>query len=393
MPLRSTEDRQPRADTGVDLAETALPMDEAAALRQRRLLQLALEEGELGSWSHDLTTGQWICSPRFREQFGLQPEGAVSFDAILSRVVPGGRVPFKAAWAQALAQPGGHRIEVHTMDRGGQSRVLLAHCQVDGHAGQPTLVSGVTVDITGRRLREAALAQTQGLLGQMVRERTRLLSALNLHTIDTIENERKALARDLHDEMGSILTLMSFEIERLKTHLADDAAGSAALAQMAALVDALRQYKHRVIAGLRPPLLQELGLDMALRSHAEAFAQSSGTAVSIHIDEALPALKEQASLAVFRSLQEGLTNVGKYAGASKVTIDLVCDQGDLVMELTDDGVGLPDDALSGSRFGLLGIRERIQALGGSTLFERVSDKGGTRLRLSLPLALVIAEPT
>src|SRR5690606_38106603 len=108
------------------------------------------------------------------------------------------------------------------------------------------------------------------------------------HTIETNENERKALARELHDEMGSILTLMSFQIERLKEHLSQDETGLSSATQLGELVDALRQYKHRVIAGLRPPLLQELGLDMALRTHIESFAESSGTAVAIHIDEGLP---------------------------------------------------------------------------------------------------------
>ncbi len=336
--------------------------DEGAALRQRQLLQLALEEGDLGSWTHNVQTGELVCSPKFREHFGLPPQGPVSIEMIVSQVVPDLRETFTESWQAALQHPGGHRLEVQTLDRFGRSRVLMAHFHVDGQSESSRMVSGVTVDVTGRRLRDTALAETQGMLGRMVRERTRFLSELNNHTIETIENERKALARELHDEMGSILTLMSFQIERLKEHLSQDETGLTSATQLGELVDALRQYKHRVIAGLRPPLLQELGLDMALRTHIESFAESSGTAVAIHIDEGLPTLKESAALAVFRSLQEGLTNVGKYANARSVTVDLICDQGELVMELTDDGVGLPHNALSGSRFGLVGIRERIQAL-------------------------------
>lgn len=358
----------------------------ALALRQRQLLQMALDEGELGSWTHDLATGELSCSSTFRDHFGLPAEGPVSIDTLLTHVDPDCRDEFAAKRALALTQNGGHRLEVRTLDRMGMGRVLMTHFQVECQEGRAPLVSGVSVDITSRRMIEASAGQAQSLVGKLVYERTRMLADLNAHTIATIEHERKALARDLHDEMGAILTLMSFEVSRLKDRLDHEPDLQQSVGQLDTLLQSLRDYKHRVIAGLRPPLLQELGLELALASYAEEFARSAQTEVKAHIDSPLPPLKEAASLALFRLLQEGLTNVAKYAQATCVSIDVVADETQVTMELTDNGVGLPVDGVSTTRFGLIGIRERIQALGGTACFERITRDGGTRISVSLPLA-------
>jgi PAS domain S-box-containing protein len=360
--------------------------------RQAQTLQTALDSGELGHWSHSLDTGELTCSEVFREHFGLPDTGPISVDMVLERISSDTLPAFRAARDAALRAGGSHAMEVHTVDRAQCERVLMTHFHVEEPLGGGRQVSGISVDLTAQRQRAGADTETQDLVGRMVHDRTKLLSDLHAHMIDTIEQERKQLARDLHDEMGSLLTLMSFEVARLGQRFQDQAEQVPEAARLQDLIGDLRQYKHRVVAGLRPPLLQELGLEMALQNLIDNYSQSSGLHVQVAIDSALPPLIEAAALAVFRLVQECLTNIGKYARAKTVQIDLTCDDTHLVIEVSDDGIGLPPNALSGSRFGLVGMRERILAFGGTAIFERISEAGGTRVTASLPLC-AITEPT
>lgn len=359
--------------------------------RQAQLLQTALDSGELGHWNHDHDTGELHGSPTFRSHFGLPASGPITLDMVLSRISQDTLPGFSAARDAALRAGGSHALEVHTIDREQRSRVLMTHFHVEESPDGLRQVSGISVDLTGQRLRAGANSEAQDLVGRLVRDRTKLLSDLHAHMIDTIEQERKQLARELHDEMGAMLTLMSFEVSRLQARFDTLPEPPPELARLHELIGGLRQYKHRVIAGLRPPLLQELGLEMALHTLIEQYGRSSGLRMQAAIDSELPPLREVAALAIFRMVQECLTNIGKYAQASAVQVDLTCDETHLVIEVSDDGIGLPPNALSGSRFGLVGMRERIQALGGSAHFERISEVGGTRVTASLPLC-AIAEP-
>lgn len=349
------------------------------------MLHLALDAGNLGSWTHDLETGELLCSPMFRQHFCLPSSGAVCVQDILERVVPQNLADFQRARERALTQPGSHCLEVRILDDAQRSKVLRTHFHVTHGLGACACVSGVSVDLTNRLMLEASADRAHVLVGQLVFERIGRLAELNAHAVATIERERKTLARELHDEMGSILTLMSLELANLQGNqsMAVDAL-SQGLTQLAGLVDALRQYKHRVISGLRPPLLQELGLEMAMQSYLDEFTRSAGIEVDADIEPELPLLKEEAALALFRVLQESLTNTVKYAQASKVRVRFQMDADDLRLEVTDNGKGLPASPDTSRSFGLQGIRERISALGGSAAFSRVDRAGGTQIMVTIP---------
>ena len=216
--------------------------------------------------------------------------------------------------------------------------------------------------------------------------RLHTLAALNRYTVNRIEQERKSLASEFHDELGSVLTLLSLELDNAAGQLQRDEkeALRQTLAQLNELVESIRQYKYRVIAGLRPPLLQELGLEASLQTHAQEFCERSNLALKLNFADAVPPLSEEASLAFFRTVQEALTNVVKYAGASAVEISLSIQDGRLCLDIVDDGCGLKITKNAG--FGLIGIRERMHALGGDARFEQISDIGGTRISASIPIA-------
>jgi signal transduction histidine kinase len=347
--------------------------------------QLAVEAGELGSWTHDVQTGKLVCSAMFRQHFCLPAAGTVTLQDIVDRVVPQSRADFQRVYERALTQPGRHKLEVRILDDAQRSKVLRTHFQVLHLPSGQVRVSGVSVDLTNRLMLEASADRAHALVEQLVFERIQRLAELNAHAVATIERERKTLARELHDEMGSNLTLMSLELARLQGQpKLEPEALQKGLAQLSSLVESLRQYKHRVISGLRPPLLQELGLEMAMQSYLEEFARSSGIEIDVDIEPELPLIKEDAALALFRVLQESLTNTAKYAQAHMVRVRFDTDANALRLEVTDDGEGLPIVPDTSRSFGLQGIRERIQALGGTASFSRVSRLGGTRILVTIP---------
>jgi signal transduction histidine kinase len=143
---------------------------------------------------------------------------------------------------------------------------------------------------------------------------------------------------------------------------------------------------------LRPSLLDDLGLIPALRSLTDAFAARAGVTVTFDAPESLPILAPDVELALFRAAQEALANVARHAGARAVALRIGNGNGELSLEVSDDGRGLPAsfDTSRGGNMGLAGIRERIGALGGTT---RISGTPGTgvRLRVSIPALRSVAE--
>lgn len=359
---------------------TEFKIAEASARKSHDLLQLALDEGALGSWSHDQETGALACSAQFRKHMGLPLEGEVRVDDIMANVEPQSRPAFLATREAALQVPGAHRLEMRIRYRDGHCAAILTHFYVEHRQGMAPLVSGISVDVTARQ----DGASDEAYFAQQVIARTQLLADLNAHAIASVERERKFLARELHDEMGALHTLMALEIANTKQACEKGQLSAQetleSLGRLNQLLKSLREYKHRIIAGLRPPLLEDLGLELAIRNHLEELAQRSNLVFHVQIDESLPEVQEDVALALFRVLQEAMSNTSKYAQAKHVHVSLHNLGDALRLEVVDDGVGLPDEPTRGKRsYGLLGIRERIQALGGWTQFQRAGPKGGTRI--------------
>lgn len=196
------------------------------------------------------------------------------------------------------------------------------------------------------------------------------------------EDERARLARELHDELGALLTSAKLDAARLKSRLAQ--APPETLERLAHLVDTLDRVislKRRITEDLRPSALIHLGLVAALEIAAREFAQCSGLAV--HAELAPVRLSPSAELAVYRLVQEALTNVAKHAGARQVWLRLG-ESGDRVEAgVRDDGQGFDVHGVSSSAYGLLGMRFRAEAEHG-TLALQTAPGQGTRVSVSLP---------
>ena len=231
------------------------------------------------------------------------------------------------------------------------------------------------LDITQRQQAEAALRTS--------REQLRDLAA---HLESVREEERTRIAREIHDELGQILTGLRFDLTRLATHLpAEQAAVRDDTRAMLALVDSSIKEVRRIATDLRPKVLDDLGLVAALEWQAQEFQGRTGIPCRFVVDEAEPSPDPKVGTAVFRICQETLTNVARHAGASQVTIRLQEEAGALVLTVTDNGRGITDLGLTNrTSLGLLGIRERARLLGGTFSIEG-RPGGGTTVSVHIPL--------
>ena len=242
---------------------------------------------------------------------------------------------------------------------------------------------GTTVEAYEQELKRLAEAERDRLEVE-VKQRTAQLTELAQHLLTAREDERHRLARDLHDELGALLTSAKLDAARIKTRLA----GSAPEAQerLVHLVGTLNTsiaLGRRIIEDLRPSTLANLGLVAALEILAREFAELSGIEVKCSLTPV--ALSASAELVVYRLVQEAITNLSKHAQARHVWVSLAADNGQVEVSVRDDGVGFDTGTPPTSAYGLLGMRFRVEAEHGS--MSVVSAPGqGTTVRVTLPHA-------
>jgi PAS domain S-box-containing protein len=233
------------------------------------------------------------------------------------------------------------------------------------------LWSGIVTDISQAKNTEAALRDSRAQL-----------SALSFHLEAAKEEERERIARDIHDELGSILVRLKIEAALLASKLSTDL--SPKLHSIEKLLDQAMDTASRVARQLRPGILKEFGLPAAIECQAEDFAHSTGITCRAQCDDGIE-LDADTSLALFRIVQEALTNVAKHAHASLVVVRLRSENGNIVLEIRDNGRGISERDMDKPRsFGLRGIRERVQSLNGGFHVATV-EQGGTLLILKVPL--------
>lgn len=231
--------------------------------------------------------------------------------------------------------------------------------------------TGIATNITQSKKTEAAL-----------RESRTQLAALSFHLEAAKEEERERIARDIHDELGSILVRLKIEAALLSSKLPDELREKAH--SIETLLDQAMGTTSRVARQLRPGILKEFGLAAAIECQADDFAHSTGIACRAQCDEGIE-LDTDTSLALFRIVQEALTNVAKHAHASLVVVRLRRENGNIALEIRDNGRGIAErDMDKPKSFGLRGIRERVQSLNG--IFHiATAEQGGAYLMLKVPV--------
>ena len=232
------------------------------------------------------------------------------------------------------------------------------------------------------------LQRERDLLERQVRERTATLAELATHLQQVREEERGHLARELHDELGALLTAAKLEVARLKSKLGTQAPEFAQrLQHLTETLNSGIALKRRIIEDLRPSSLFNLGLTASLEILAREFAERSGIDVATNLDAV--ELDESSQLTVYRLVQESLTNIGKYAQAEQVDISVRNQDGHIEVDIKDNGKGFDMSEVRTSTHGLAGMKHRVEAARGKLTVESVPGEG-TRINAKMPRSALTA---
>jgi len=342
-----------------------------AAVRAREADLLALIEGNPDGICLTVGGRVRVCNTALATLLGRGREDVLA-GRLVDLLVPEDRARAKAKGDQILAGAGAEPAEYTGLRADGTRVPLEIYSAAMDYRGETALVSTVR-DVTKRRHAERELADSHDLL-----------RALTQHLEDVREEERAQVARDLHDELGSVLTALKIDISGVRPRLAAEADGAHdVVARMTGLVDEAIELGRRITLRLRPGILDDLGLPAAVEWLVHDLQQRTGISCEVSVPEIHPELREPAATAMFRALQEALTNVVRHADADAVRVTLSVDEGSVRLIVSDNGVGFDPDGTPRTGFGLPGMRERVASFQGE--LDLVSAPGhGTTVTVSLP---------
>jgi PAS domain S-box-containing protein len=362
---------------------------EALRLSQERFQAVALATTD-AIWDWNLETNVVWWSDGIQKLFGYRSdEISTRVEWWLERLHPEDRDRVTSA-IRRVTDSGGRTWSGHYRFRrqdGSYAVVLDRGYVLHDDAGKPTRVVGGITDITERQNAQEAL--------QKSRLQLRLLSN---RLQSTREEERATVAREIHDELGQVLTAIKINLDWLERRLGEREGDRTLnplldrLVESAEMAESAIESVQRIATELRPDALDHRGLAAALEQEVHKFEERTGIGCRLQLPGAVPELSPEAATAVFRIFQESLTNVARHARARTVRIRLEPEAGHLVLEIEDDGCGISREALASPKsVGLLGMRERATALGGELALVPVSPRG-TRVLLRLPLAAHTVRP-
>jgi signal transduction histidine kinase len=283
-----------------------------------------------------------------------------------------------AAMNEALVLSSVRQHELAETAESLNARLREAHDRLEGRVAERTAELAAA---------NASLRAEIGARGAAEASRRELLRRL----ATAQEDERRRIARDLHDQMGQLLTALGLGLKALEDATPDPSPARPHLARLRDLTDLIGREAHQLALELRPTALDDLGLQAALANYAEGWPARSGVELDFHAaGPDTGRLPEAAETALFRVVQEALTNVLRHAGARRVSLVLQRSAGQAVAVVEDDGVGFDAEsetapAGGGGRLGLLGMRERVALVGGTLTVESAPGRGTTVIaRVPLP---------
>ncbi len=362
---------------------------EAQRLSQQRFESVALATTD-AIWDLNLQTKVVWWSEGLQKLFGYRPdEISSSFEWWFQHVHPDDRDRVVGA-IQAVANSGGRGWAGEYRFRRKDESYAFVHDRgyiIADAAGKPVRFVGGISDISDRRRAAKALEDSR-----------QQLRALTARLQSTREEERATVAREIHDDLGQVLTAIKLNLDWIERNLegrANDGATSALLERVVEsgeMIESAVQSVQRIAADLRPALLDNLGLAEALREEASRFEQRSGTRCELQLSSEPLGLTRESATAMFRVFQEAITNVARHAHAAAIRVSLGPRNGQVELEVEDDGKGISSDAIGDPRsLGLLGMSERASTLGGQ-LEVGPGTPRGTRITLRLPQADAAEKP-
>ncbi|MBP0593399.1 PAS domain-containing protein [Paraburkholderia sp. LEh10] len=356
----------------------------AKALKEsEERFQLAVRGASAGLWDWNPQTGTVYLSPQFKEIVGYEAhELPNDSQLILDLIHPDDVERVRTKLAAHLAQRCAYEIEYRIRTKTGEYRWVHARGQaLWNQSGEAYRMVGWVIDVTERRLADEALRES--------REELKRLSA-NIQRAR--EEEKTRIARELHDDLGQQLAALKIECAKNGNRTGDvDATNEKAdMSNIYALIDQLVVSVRRIATDLRPAMLDDLGLLPAIEWFIERFSSRYPISVVQHIDADNIDFNYDSSTAVFRIVQEALTNVARHAGATQVTLEIASSESHCIVRIADNGRGCRNDVRpSPGSFGLIGMRERVAALSGELTVQSAPGQGFA-VTVLLPLSAIEA---
>lgn len=344
------------------------------------------EAAGLCLWRLDAKTRRIVASPGLYAMLGYdEPPADRTLSALEGHIDTEDLATLRAARDEAL-RGGELHLELRVCRRDGRVAWIGLHGRgVDGGS-----IEGVAHDVTDRKLAAASSPDRtllQAATEALRREQQRVRELLARH-VQAIEDERSRISRELHDTLGQHLAALGLGLRMIDDLPGRSAAAGQRLQQLRTVLDRLENEVDRLSFELRPPALDELGLEDALRSYAQQWSTDVGIAIELHTHGLRPGrLPPLVETTLYRVLQEALTNVGKHADATRVGVIVERRLDELRMVIEDDGRGFDPSRAGpdgGRHWGLRGMAERAMLVAGQFQVE-ASPGNGTTLYLCVPL--------
>ncbi len=210
-------------------------------------------------------------------------------------------------------------------------------------------------------------------------------SELSRHLVRAQEEERKRISRELHDETGQGLMVLRMYLEMLDAECPNQAAQQK-VHDATVLIDQTIEGLRRIIGRLSPRLLEELGLLAAIRREIRELGRNTGIKPSVSLPAEVQGIDRESEIGIYRTVQEALYNIARHSQARTARVEMEHREDQILLVIEDDGVGIARQRGGNRTFGLLGMRDRIVALGGTVRIRSVRGKG-TRIEVILPVRL------
>jgi signal transduction histidine kinase len=281
-----------------------------------------------------------------------------------------------------------------TLEQEGQLREEEFLCRTKSGEIRIGQFSGALIDLDGR---VHALGLVRDVTARKRAEEA--LHQLSTRLLQLQDEERRRIARELHDSLAQSVLAVNLHLAQV-THAGSTVDGPArlALAKARGVLQEMSREIRTLSYLLHPPVLDELGLVSALREYAKGFAERSGIELEVDLQSDFKRLSQEAETALFRIVQESLSNIQRHSGSATAKLYLREESGCVKLEVSDQGCGMSQAASTSTRsagtrlgVGILGMRERIVQLGGKMDVE--SDSSGTKVRATIPVNVEVSDAT
>jgi PAS domain S-box-containing protein len=338
-------------------------------------MTLASEAAGFGVWMWSIARNQIWGSERWLGLFGFAPNATVTFENVMQRIHPDDREGVERAARRALEDRVDYVDEYRVILPDDTQRWVTARDRVyPDTQGNPVRMMGAMIDITERHRAEAVARELGGRL------------------INAQEDERRRMARDLHDDLSQRLALISVELDMFgQQPPAQREAIAGRMQEFSREVASLASEVHRLAHQLHPAKLQQLGLAATVRGICKALAAAHEIAIEFESHDVPRVLPDDAALCLYRITQEALQNAIKHSGATGAKVELAANERELRLTVTDDGHGFdPEAAEARGSLGIVSMRERARMVRGRISVQSRPGEG-TRIEARVPIPPQAAE--